>query len=113
MPETPAAALLSLLEEERAAITTAAFSALPGLAHQKVDLAKSVTATGTRPADMMQIDRCLRRNARLLAAACEGIGAAQDRLAALKDVRNGLNLYTAAGDRTTVARRPGALEHKV
>ena len=113
MRDTPSDALLALLAEERAAICSGDFTGLSGFADRKTSLAQAVVALGPNRATAARIDKALQRNARLLNAACDGIRAAEARLAALKDVRNGLSLYTAAGDRKTVARRPDSLEHKV
>lgn len=112
MRDTPADTLLSLLVEERAAIRSGDLTGLVAFADRKAVLAQAVAALGPNRATVARIDKALQHNARLLTAACDGIRAAQARLAALKDVRNGLSLYTAAGDRTTVARRPDTLEHK-
>ena len=112
MHDTPATALLTLLTEERAAIRAGQLSDLTTLANRKDVLTLAVAATPPDRATTARIDRSLQHNARLLSAACDGIRAAQARLAAIKDVRSGLNLYTANGNRTTVARRPDSLEHK-
>ena len=112
MRDAPADALMAVLEEERAAIRSGTLADLPALAARKTALAQDV-AMLRLPADVARrIDRALRRNARLLIATCDGIKAAQSRLTALEEVRSGLSLYTAAGDRTTVARRTGTLERK-
>ena len=113
MRDTPTDALLILLAEERAAIRSGDLAGLPAFADRKAALAEAIAESRPNNAMAARIDTALKRNARLLSAACDGIRAAQARLAALKDVRNGLSLYTAAGDRTTVARRPDSLEHKV
>ena len=112
MPDLDAEALLTLLETERAAIRTGDFEGLEALAARKANLAARLADDPPARGLAVRLDRALARNARLLSAACDGIRAAQARLTALRDVRRGLSLYTASGDRTTVAQRPGTFEHK-
>ena len=112
MHDSPAEALLSLLREERAAIRAGDLTGLATLAERKAALMPAIAAGRPTRAVVARLDRALAHNARLLAAACDGIRAAQARLSALSDVRRGLSLYTARGDRRTVAQRPDTLEHK-
>lgn len=113
MRNSVAQTLFTLLEAERDAIRTGRLEDLTALADQKVALSLELSAMPPNRMMLRRIDRALRRNERLLTAACDGVKSAATRLAALRAVRDGLSLYTAAGDRTTVARRPDALEHKV
>ena len=112
MHDPHAEALLTLLAEERAALRVGDLTVLPDLADRKSRLSQELAVTPPDRAAAARIAKALARNARLLAASRDGIRAAQARLAALKDVRSGLSLYTARGDRTTVAQRPDSLEHK-
>ncbi|MBU2359995.1 MAG: flagellar protein FlgN [Alphaproteobacteria bacterium] len=112
MHKTAETALLALLGEERAALRRGDLADLPDLAARKGALIDDMLSHPQPPRLIDQIARDLQRNAALLAAARDGVAAAQSRLGALRAVRNGLSVYTADGDRTTVARRPGALEHK-
>ena len=113
MRESVAQTLLTLLETERAAIRSGRIADLTVLADQKIALSLELSKTPPNRMVLARIDRALRRNERLLTAACDGVKLAATRLAALRAVRDGLSLYNAAGNRTTVARRPDALEHKV
>ena len=112
MHDTPADSLLTLLAQERAALRTGDLTRLSDFATRKAQLSQDLAQASLGRVMALRIGQALAHNERLLVAACDGIRAARARLAALKDVRNGLNLYTAQGDRTTVARRPDSLEHK-
>ncbi|MBU0780666.1 hypothetical protein [Loktanella salsilacus] len=112
MRNTPAEDLLDLLADERKLIRSGDLMDLSDLADRKAFLAQSVAAAIPPGPIATQLDQALQRNARLLLAVCGGIRSAQARLTALNEVRNGLSLYTAAGERQTVARRSDILEHK-
>ena len=105
-------ALLALLQEERAALRTGDLTALPTFAARKLVLVEDIRVHPRNPHLIDRITRDLNRNAALLAAAMDGITTAQQRLGALRAVRNGLSVYTAGGDRQTVAQRPDTLERK-
>ncbi len=112
MRDTPEDALINLLERERAMIRAGDLVALSDLSARKMQLVQALSPAYSNQPAFVRIDGALRQNARLLTAACEGIKSAQSRLHALRAVRDGFSLYTANGDRTTVARRSEALEHK-
>ncbi|MFZ3585199.1 flagellar protein FlgN [Loktanella sp. DJP18] len=113
MRESVAQTLLTLLETEGAAIRSGRLADLTALADQKIALSRKISETPLDRIVLGRIDRALRRNERLLTAACDGVKCAATRLAALRAVRDGLSLYNEAGNRSTVARRPDALERKV
>ena len=104
--------LLDLLAAESAALRNGDLQDLPAIADRKSALAQDIASSAVPRAELARIRQALDRNARLLLAARDGVKAAQTRLSALRSVRDGLSLYTAGGDRTTVARRSTGLEHK-
>ena len=112
MSDTPPDRILNLLSQERDAILRGNLASLPDFADKKDSLIRLLETTRTERSMIMRIDQALRQNERLLAAAREGIKSAHVRVLALQSVRDGLSLYTAAGDRKTVGRRPDTLEHK-
>lgn len=93
-----AAALESLLEEERRLILGAEWEALAALGAPK---AEGLAALGgAAPGPLLD---SLRRNQALLAAAIEGLGEAARRRAALASARAGLRTYDATGAAARVA----------
>lgn len=112
MPRTATNDLLALLEDERKAILAGRIDALPDLTLRKLT---SMDALLNVPQDTSAIARIavmLARNARLLASARDGLAAAHARLAAIKAVRDGLEVYGADGSRTVIARGGDILERK-
>ncbi|WP_089898517.1 hypothetical protein [Loktanella fryxellensis] len=103
---------MSVLQDERIALLSGRLDALPDLAQRKLDLLPSLLSATHDAATIARIDQALRRNARLLAAARDGIAAARDRLTAVKAVRDGLDVYGADGSRTSILRRNDMLERK-
>jgi hypothetical protein len=108
MPDQTSARLLVVLAKERTAIRTADFAELDLLAVQKFDLFEALPRSGTSESDLVQIKTKLIENQTLLSAAISGVAAAQDRIAALRNVREGLSVYDQSGQIAKVTtRRPG------
>ncbi|WP_394155466.1 hypothetical protein [Loktanella salsilacus] len=107
-----AEALLKLLEKERKSITSGDFHSLAEFAEKKSSLSQSLSTTALPAPVLAQIHSDLKRNSKLLLAICDGIESAQSRLKAISEVRTGLSLYTANGERQIVARCADTLERK-
>jgi flagellar biosynthesis/type III secretory pathway chaperone len=73
----PVAALLSLLEDERAALREGRLRALPDIASRKERLVAAVTRSRPGPERAQRLRAAAERNAGLLAACAEGIRAAR------------------------------------
>ncbi len=104
---------LKLLDEERAALRAGQLEQVAGLADRKTALMQDLTALRLSAQDAKRLRLAASENAKLLQAALSGLRSAQERLAELRAVRAGLNIYNAHGDKETVSRKSGGLEHKV
>lgn len=94
---------LFLLAAEKTAITCGDYPALDQLAPRKSALFARLDKAVLTPVEARALAACLAQNQRLLAAAVQGIKAAQDRLAALRQVRDGLQVYDQTGQFTCPA----------
>ncbi len=103
---------MKLLSEEREALRSGQLAQVTDMAEQKVALMRDLTALRLSAKDAEALRDHARDNAKLLQAAMQGVAAARERLAALRAVRQGLNIYTAQGAKQTVAKQGGGLEHK-
>lgn len=97
MRETAVIDLAALLDSENAAIIAGDYAALDALAPRKLQLFDALTGLQIPKADLRMIAGKLANNQSLLAAAIKGIGAARSRLAALRAVRDGLQVYDRSG----------------
>lgn len=104
---------LKLFEEERAALRTGAIEKISKIGAQRDAILADLEQMKLSRAQAETLKEKAGQNAKLLAAALAGIKDAQARLAALEEIRTGLNVYTATGDRATLARETGHLRHKV
>ncbi len=104
--------VLSLLDEERAAIRSASFDALPSLTETKSQLFAALEKKGAEKADLAKIQAQLTENQTLLASAIAGENAARGRIAALQNVREGLSVYDQSGQMATVRTRGADLQKK-
>ncbi|WP_386679241.1 hypothetical protein [Loktanella sp. R86503] len=112
MHDPTADALLELLKKERKSIMSGDFDSLPEFAKQKYLLSQSLSTTALSAPISAHIQTDLKRNSQLLLAICDGIKSAQSRLKAISEVRTGLSLYKANGERQIVACRYDTLERK-
>ena len=112
MTDELAERLLSLLARERSAIRAGSLAELPEIGAEKDALTVELAKTNVSVANVRNIATALQTNARMLAAARNGVKTAVARLGALRAVREGLSLYTADGTRQTIARPPSELERK-
>ena len=88
--------LLALLAQEKKAILTGAFDQIESLATQKKLLLQKMS-TVTRRQDLQSALHAIAHNQQLLTSAISGVNAARERLAALREVRDGLHVYTPWG----------------
>lgn len=108
----PAARLLALLGEERAALLAGDLTALAALADRKEALTDTLESEGAAPRDAQEITRAAQANQALLQAAMEGLKAASARLDLARSGGPPLSTYGADGrseihtaDRPRVERR--------
>lgn len=102
--------LLGLLGVERDAIRNADFPALADLAAQKqTEIARLGTLS---PQDLSRLRNMAKENQRLLAAALEGVHAAQRRLQDILAASKGFNAYTRSGQSTEIRSDRGSVERR-
>lgn len=89
--------LSTLLEAEAGAIMAGQYAVIDDLAPRKAGLFDALHKQPPVPDDLRRIAAQLARNKALLAAAIRGIGAARMRLANLRAVRDGLQVYDQTG----------------
>lgn len=89
--------LAALLEAEADAILAGQYTVLDDLAARKTALFDALQRVPPPPDDLRRIARLLARNRAILAAAIRGIGAARVRLADMRAVRDGLQVYDRSG----------------
>lgn len=112
MPDHISTFVAALLVQERTAIRTADFEGLAALSDEKTRLFDALPKSNATRRDLAEIKRQIDENQTLLSAAISGVAAAQDRLAAVRHVRDGLTIYDQSGQMAKVnAARPG-LEKK-
>ncbi|MBQ2261879.1 MAG: flagellar protein FlgN [Loktanella sp.] len=98
MPRDPCLTeLLTLLNAETFAITQGDYAVLDDLVARKLALFELLQQARATPQDLRLVSDHLAQNQLLLEAARKGIGAASDRLSALRKVRDGLQVYDQSG----------------
>ena len=98
-------ALISLLNQERAAIIVADFNLVDSLAPAKQKLFEKSLAQISSESDLAEIRTALLRNQALFQAAIEGVSSARSRLNALREVRDNLRTYDESGRIAQVTAR--------
>jgi hypothetical protein len=101
MPDRVVRRLDHILGLEHAAITQGAFEVLPALSEEKEALLIRLPKAQSTPEEIARISRLIGRNQSLLAAALQGVEAAQKSLQALRKIAQGSNVYDRSG---TVSR---------
>jgi hypothetical protein len=104
--------LMTLLQTENNALIAGDHAVLDTLANEKTALFHKISVTSTPAADLGQIKAELARNQALIGAAIAGLRAAQKRIAALHQVRGGLQVYDHAGQMAPVAMARSAVVRK-
>ena len=100
--------MIALLDQERVAIRTADFDGLAVIADEKGALFNALPDSGATRAELTLIKQRIDANQTLLSAAISGVTAAQDRLTAVRHVRDGLSVYNQSGQMDKVKTpRPG------
>ncbi|WP_296426037.1 flagellar protein FlgN [Yoonia sp.] len=112
MSDTVTKQFLTLLSDERSAIRTAAFDTLTALTDPKARLFDALGRTPISPENLAAIQKKVTENQVLLSAAIAGVGAARDRLTALQNVREHLNVYDQSGHIAKVVTGLPGLEKK-
>ena len=102
--QQPLAALDELLETERGALLCGDLEKVTTLLPTKEDLIGRLTdISPADPALLEALSLKVARNQSLLTGAMEGIRSVNDRLSALRRVRDGLETYGADGKRRAIA----------
>ncbi len=108
MPDQTSREILTLLTEERATIRSADFDQLDKLAERKKALFAALETSQPSKAELAEIKMRLDTNQTLLSAAMKGVAEAQERLSAVRNVREGLSTYDQSGQISRVQTgRPG------
>ncbi|MBD3801851.1 MAG: hypothetical protein IE919_01280 [Thioclava sp.] len=106
----PVHALMDILRVEREAIRAADLGALTGLADRKQNALARLDAP---PAEALhELRRMAIENERLLAAALQGVRAAQSRLKTIMVSARGYDSYDASGNKTAIRRDGSAFERR-
>ena len=96
----------SILDQERQALVNGDLTKLSGLIAKKETLITDLNAIGELEHETLsQVQGKVSRNQVLLDSAMEGIRAAAARMAELRRVRKGLDVYDKAGRRTRYGTR--------
>ena len=112
MVERRAQELLGLLEQERAALLKGDYVDLDRIAPAKQKLLARLADQALSDAGMKRVSHAIRRNQSLLAAAIDGMRAAQGKMSRLREQRSGFSTYDRSGHRHTVGGAPSVIERK-
>ena len=113
MAETknPADQMRALLAEERGAIGEGNFDGLARLAERKTELLARLE--GESAPALSDLRNLAQQNGRMLAAALEGVRAAQRRLGLIREAARGFQSYDSTGRAQRISREGGSgLEHR-
>ncbi|WBL33284.1 hypothetical protein O5O51_00825 [Sinirhodobacter sp. HNIBRBA609] len=110
-PKSPADQMRAVLQAEREAIRSGDFAALETLVRCKTDLlARLEGESGTA---LSALRDAAQQNGRMLAAALEGVRAAQRRLSLIREAVRGFQSYDSTGRAQRISREGGSgLEHR-
>ncbi|MFP3384170.1 MULTISPECIES: flagellar export chaperone FlgN [Tritonibacter] len=101
-PQTLINALDELLEEERSALTQGELDKLEGILARKEELFDKLNRiTDLEQGALDTVHSKVTRNQALLGSAMQGIKAVATRMAELRKVRRGLEVYNRSGQRTS------------
>lgn len=103
---------LKFLHEERENLRAGRLQQVAAFTNQKLQLESEIFSMRLSARDVARIKAAAEKNTELLAAALRGIRTAQDRLAALRSVREGSNVYTQSGGLEAMQSSPCSLERK-
>ncbi|TNJ42260.1 flagellar export chaperone FlgN [Phaeobacter sp. B1627] len=100
-PQALITALDAILDQERAALKEGQLHKLEGLLQQKEALFDQLNAIGNlEKAALDTVNNKVARNQELLGSAMKGIKAVANRMAELRKVRRGLEVYDRSGRKT-------------
>lgn len=106
------AKLFAILEDERRALLTARYDALPGLAAQKDKYLRGLELTPPAKTTLQALKTKMRENQDLITAALRGVEAARKRITALEDVRDRLTTYDPSGNMSLMPNTQKTFEKK-
>ena len=105
--------LITLFEEEFAALSSGNYTVIPDLAARKEAIHRQgLDESGIPPETLVRLSELGERNARLLDAARRGFASAQ---MDIREIRRGLgqSTYDQGGRRNSLSAAPGRLERKL
>lgn len=112
MAEPVDQAILALLAEERRILLTGDFGAFADLALRKQALFVRLGSAALSVARLRRVGAQVSRNQRLLSAAQRGLREVMERLAQVRQMRDGFSTYDSQGQKSTVASPKAGFEHK-
>lgn len=104
---------LKLFEAEQQALREGKIACIAEIGAQKDAIVADLANLKLSQEQALRLKEQATKSAAMLAAALEGVKEAQKRLIALQNIREGLSVYGADGNRQTVAQSNTALHHKV
>lgn len=104
---------LKLFEAEQQALREGKIACIAEIGAQKDAIVADLASVKLSQEQAIRLREHAEKSAKMLAAALEGVKDAQKRLAALQNIRQGLSVYGADGNRQTVAQSNSGLHHKV
>ncbi|SEP56914.1 hypothetical protein SAMN05428995_101110 [Loktanella sp. DSM 29012] len=102
----------NLFREEWTALRTGDLEKLSGLTVRKDALIAEFMQLAPDGAALARMTTLMNRNGKLLEARCAGIRAAAARLAEIRSVKDGLSLYTQAGQKERIDASDPVMERR-
>ena len=112
MSDRKTAALLALLNEERAALLKGDYVDLDRLSPSKQKMLASLPEHALSESNLKRVAHAIRRNQSLLAAAIDGIRAAQGKMSNLRAQRASFTTYDRSGSQRPVGEAQSVIERK-
>ncbi len=98
--------------DEREALLAGDYNVITSLAETKEKMLQSLPYAALSENALTALRKDIAYNQTLISAALSGIAAARDRMKALAQVKDGLNVYNQNGQLAHVSAKPPAVERK-